>query len=116
MGLHKMKSVWRYKVAQKVKKKPGKVWKDVADRIMKPRENLAEVNIGDLAKHTNKGETVVVPGKVLGMGKIGHAITVAALSFSDTAREKILAAKGVCMSIEELAEKNPEGKGIRIMG
>jgi len=61
-------------------------------------------------------ETVVVPGKVLGAGKIDHPINVAAFAFSDQARLKILKAKGKCLSILELMKKNPKGANVKIIG
>jgi len=47
---------------------------------------------------------VIVPGKVLGDGEMDHKITIAALSFSQQAREKLKECKIV--SIEELAKSN----------
>ncbi len=116
MALYKKRSIWREMVAAKIKKKPGKIWKDIAWRITRPRQNLAEVNVGHLEKHTNDGDVIVVPGKVLGNGKITHKITIAALSFSHKAREKIEKAGGRCISLESLAEENPEGRSVRIIG
>jgi len=58
----------------------------------------------------------VVPGKVLGAGRIDHPVHVAAFSFSDQARFKILRAKGKCLSILELMEKNPKGTNVKILG
>jgi len=56
-----------------------------------------------------------VPGKVLGTGELNKKITVAAYTFSEQAVQKINA-KGKCLSIKELVEKNPKGNKVRIMG
>jgi large subunit ribosomal protein L18e len=69
-----------------------------------------------LNKHTQKNETVVVPGKVLGAGEVNHQITVTAFSFSEKAKKKIKAAKGKCLSLSELIKKNPKGSNVRIIG
>jgi len=58
----------------------------------------------------------VVPGKVLGAGKIDHPLHVAAFAFSEQARLKILKAKGKCLSILELVERNPKGTNVKIIG
>lgn len=92
------------------------VWRDIARRLSKPRSRRAEVNVGELAKYTKNNEIIAVPGKVLGAGRINHKITAAALSFSAQAEEKITAAGGKCLSLEELLEKNPKGSKVRIMG
>ena len=41
--------------------------------------------------------------------------TVAAFSFSDGARSKIEASGGRTLSIRELMDENPNGKGVRIL-
>jgi len=69
-----------------------------------------------LNRFTKENETVVVPGKVLGAGSMGHSLVIAALSFSDTAKQQIENAKGKCISIAELLKQNPKGKDIKIIG
>ena len=65
-----------------------------------------------LDKFTKDNETVIVPGKVLGIGDLNHKITIAAWQFSTKAKEKI----DNKLSIQQLLEKNPQGKGIKIIG
>lgn len=91
-------------------------WRDIALRLEKPSRNYPEVNLSRLNRHTKENELVLVPGKVLGAGELQHKLTVAALSFSGSARSKIAAAGGACLSIQELMVKNPEGSKVRIMG
>jgi large subunit ribosomal protein L18e len=69
-----------------------------------------------LNRYTQKGDTAVVPGKVLGVGRIEHPLNVAAVAFSKLARTKILKAKGKCLSFYELMEKNPKGSQVKIIG
>lgn len=96
--------------------KKTNVWKAVAKDLNRPRRKRFEVNLTRIEKHSKAKETVVVPGVVLGNGDIKKGIVVAALKFSGKAKEKIEKSGGRCLSIEELYEKNPKGKGIRIMG
>lgn len=95
--------------------KEARVWKDIAERLSKPLRNYAEVNVGKLERYAREGELIVVPGKVLGSGEITRAITVAAWRFSESARRKIEAAGGKCISLQEALRENPEGKNVRIM-
>ncbi|MCD6522895.1 MAG: 50S ribosomal protein L18e [Candidatus Diapherotrites archaeon] len=88
-----------------------KLGKEIKKRMEKSRKNKAEVNIGKIAKYTKKGDKVVVVGKVLGMGSISHAVTVAALAFSKSAKEKIEKAGGKAIRIHELEET----KGVKLM-
>ncbi len=93
-----------------------KIWKDIAERLEKPRSRMSQVNISRVAKYTKEGDIVIVPGKLLGCGEINHAITVGALSFSEKARKKISKAGGECLSIKELMMKYPKGSNVRIIG
>ena len=90
------------------------VWRAVARGLNKPRRQGFEVRLFELEK---AGENaVVVPGTVLGEGELTRPLQIAALRFSGRAREKIEKAGGKALTIRELAEQNPSGKGIRIMG
>ncbi len=91
------------------------IWKDIAWRLERPRRQRAEVNISRINRYTKEGDVVVVPGSVLGAGKMTHPVTVAAWRFTATARKKITESGGEAMSIEELIEKYPKGSGIKIM-
>lgn len=93
-----------------------KIWKDIAERLAKPRRKQIAVNVSRLNRYTRKNEMVVVPGKVLGAGKIDHPIKVTAFAFSEKAKEKIKAARGKCLSFFELVKKNPKGSKIKIIG
>jgi len=83
--------------------------------LRKTRKNMAEVNVERIARYTKEGETVAVPGKVLGTGTIEHKITVAAASFSKEAKDKILNVGGKCLTIDDLLKTNPKGTKIKLM-
>ncbi len=93
----------------------AKVWRYVAELLERPRRRRVIVNISKIARYAKPGETIVVPGKVLGAGTIDKPVTVAAMAFSRSALEKIKAAGGQAMHILELVEKNPRGSGVRIL-
>lgn len=92
------------------------LWKAAAKALNRPQRIGFAVNLFSLEKNAHPQEQVLVPGKVLGSGEIQKSLTVAALMFSGEARKKIEKAGGVALSIPQLMEKNPEGKGVRIMG
>ena len=97
------------KLKAKTRETEAAIWRDIALRLEKPKRNWAEANL------RQDGETIVVPGKVLAAGNISKKITVAAYDFSDAAAKAIVAAGGKTLTIEELAEANPKGTGVRIM-
>lgn len=94
------------------KKSQGDIWPYVARLLVLPKRRRIAVNILKLNRETSSGESVVVPGKVLGLGELDHAITVSAYSFSPSARKKIIEAGGRCMDLLELVKENPSGSGI----
>ena len=91
------------------------IWRDTASRLESSRKNWAQPNLSHISRHSAKKETVLVPGKVLGSGEISGGQTVAAFSFSDGAKTKIEASGGRTLSIRELMDENPKGKGGRIL-
>ncbi|MFB1062800.1 50S ribosomal protein L18e [Natrinema sp. CBA1119] len=90
------------------------VWRDVADRLEKPRRTHAEVNLGRIERYAREEETVVVPGKVLGSGALQKNVTVAAVKFSSSAETKIDQV-GEPVSLEQVLEENPDGSDVRVI-
>ncbi len=110
----------RQKIANSMRKlakeNNSRFWKDIANRLEKSKDRIVEVNVGKISKYAEAGETVIVPGIVLGSGNIDESISVAALYFSETAKKKIIEAGGRTLSIEELMKENAKGSNIKIMG
>ncbi|HIG80971.1 MAG TPA: 50S ribosomal protein L18e [Verrucomicrobiales bacterium] len=90
------------------------LWRDVAMRLESSRSNWAEPNLSRLSRHAANEDTVLVPGKLLGSGDVLGKPSVAAYSVS--ARSKIEAAGGRVLTIRELMDENPKGKGVMILG
>ncbi|HIE22874.1 MAG TPA: 50S ribosomal protein L18e [Candidatus Korarchaeota archaeon] len=93
----------------------AKIWRRVAEIIRRPRRRRVAVNIWKIGKYAQGASAIVVPGVVLGYGKLDKPVTVAALKLSPKAREKIIEAGGRVISIEDLIRENPKGSGIRII-
>ena len=103
------------KLYDKSRSEDAAIWKDVAQRLERSNRRTAEVNISDIARYAEAGETILVPGKVLSNGNLEEKVDVVALKFSAKAQEKIESAGGECISIDEIIESNPKGSNIRIM-
>jgi large subunit ribosomal protein L18e len=96
------------------RKSRAPIWRVLED-MLERRSSMVEVNIDRIARNTKSGSVVVVPGKVLGSGKMEHKITLGAFSFSQTAAKKIVDAGGSIMSIQQLVEKFPDGSKVTII-
>ena len=93
----------------------SKIWRSMAEYLAKSKRSRIVVDIGKLVRLTSGGETIAVPGKILGSGLIGHKLIVAALNFTPRAKIKIESAGGKCIDFYELVKKNPKGSNIRII-
>ena len=100
---------------KKAQEHGANIWKRIAEDLEKPSRQRRIVNLYKINKFTKENETVVVPGKVLAVGDIDHAVTVAAFNFSGAAQEKINK-MGKAMPIGDLIQEDPKGKRIRILG
>jgi len=95
--------------------KKAPIWTRTAEDLAKSNKDRAEINLDKINKLTKDNEMVLVAGKVLGSGSLDHAVTIASFKVSASARAKITGAKGQVLSIKEMADANPQGKGIRIL-
>ncbi len=91
------------------------IWVNVAKYLAKTQPQRTSVNLSKINRYSQKNETVIIPGKILGSGKLDHPTTIAAFSISKKATEKIKAVKAKYLTIQELIEKNPKGKKIKII-
>src|SRR5574338_238971 len=103
-------TIWTLRLAFKKTKAP--IWRALEQELAGPRANRREINVGRLAEISEPGQVLVVPGKVLGTGNLGHKLTVCAYSVSEGAPKKITSAGGKILSFEELAKKHPDGRGV----
>jgi large subunit ribosomal protein L18e len=91
------------------------LWRALAEELKRPRRIRAEVNLSRIDRHSKDGDIVAVPGKVLGSGSLSHPVTVAAFSFSRTARQKIQESDGKAITLRELLSSNVEPSRIKIL-
>ena len=101
---------------RKSRENEAAIWRRIAEMLSKPKRRRIAVNVSRINRYSKENDEVVVPGKVLGAGVINHPVKVAAFAFSDKARSKIIKAKGECLTIPELAEMNPKGSNVKIIG
>jgi len=92
--------------------KKNKSWKKVAEVLSRVKRKQIKLNLDEINKKAEEGDTIVVPGKVLGMGELDKKIKIAAFSFSESAREKL---KKDAVKIKEEIKKNAKAEGIKIL-
>ena len=102
--------------------------KTVLKRLLNSRVNRAPVSLSRLVKYSkkqyiqdmenNKQEVVfAVVGTVTEDARILDlpALRVCALKFTEKARERIIAAKGRCITFDQLAVNRPQGESVILM-
>ncbi len=92
------------------------LWIRIAEDLEKPTRDRRVVNLSRINRHTEKGETVIVPGKVLSSGNLEHSITIAAWKFSGQALEKIKKANAKALLIADVMKESHKGRKMRIIG
>ena len=95
--------------------KKHKAWLRVADRLAGPRRIRTAINLDQIERESKDGETVVIPGKVLGEGNVNKKLRIVAWNFSESAMKKLKEKKCEAIMISEEIKNNPEGKGMRII-
>ena len=88
----------------------------LADELAKPERIRRDVDLSRIERFATKGETIVVPGKLLADGLISKNVTIATWASSEAARQKVEKAGGKVITIEELIKKNPKGSKVKIIG
>jgi len=97
------------------RKEKVKLWKRIAYELQRPRRQRREVNLSKINKYIRENEIALVPGKVLSKGNLEKRVTVAAMSFSKQAEEKINKI-GKAITIQQLLRENPKARKVRILG
>jgi large subunit ribosomal protein L18e len=98
-----------------MKAKKAKPWVVVAGLLSYPRRMQICKNLDEIEKQSKEGDTIIVPGKVLGKGDVSKKIRIAAINFSGDAREKLKAKKCEVITIQEEIKINPKAEGIKIL-
>lgn len=105
-----------YSLRKQSKVKKENIWKDASKRLLSARKNRPSVNLAEISRNTKDGAKVLIAGKVLGGGNMDHKVTVAAYSFSQSAKQKIVSSGGKCMNLSEFMESKIGTTGVVVLG
>lgn len=104
------------KLISQLQQSRAPVWIRTAEELGRATRNRRAVNLSRIDRYADSKIIILVPGKVLAAGRLTKKVSVAAWQFSSQAAEKIKAAGGNAMTIEELMKKSPKGENVRIIG
>ncbi len=92
-----------------------KAWNNIAFRLSGPTRRYASVNLNQINSLAKEGDTIVVPGKVLGVGTLDKRVKISALSYSESAKKKLKNSKIHMNFIEEEIKSNPKAEGVVVL-
>lgn len=86
---------------------------ELAKKLSAPRSQYKAINLDELNNY--KENKVIIVGKVLGTGDITKKMTIIALAFSESAKEKLKKADCVTKTIAQFLESYKTGEEITIL-
>ena len=98
------------------RKNEAPLWRSIANRLEGSSRNWPSVNVSKLEYNINKNGKAIIPGKLMGTGIVTKKMTVAAYSFTDSAKEKIQSAGGKCLTYNEMIKAAPKGTNVTVIG
>ena len=98
------------------RKNEAPLWRSIANRLEGSSRNWPSVNVSKLEYNVNKNGKAIVPGKLMGTGIVTKKMTVAAYSFTNSAKEKIQSAGGKCLTYNEMIKATPKGTDVMVIG
>lgn len=108
-------SIVKLRLLNQLRKAKRPLWTRVREILLQPKRREAQVNLYKLDKLTNPNDTVVVPGKVLGIGKLMHPLTLAYVDASANAIAGLKESKSNAMPLSLFLEKNADAKNVKIV-
>ena len=94
----------------------NKGWMKVAQKLSSSTRKYDSVNLEKIDKESKAGDTIIILGKVLSVGKLAKKLRICALSFSASALKKMKETKSEAVSILDEIKSNPKAQGIKIIG
>ena len=93
----------------------NKGWLKVAQKLSSSTRKYDSVNLERIDKESKAGDTIIILGKVLSIGKITKKLRICSLSSSTSALEKMKEAKSEAVSILDEIKSNPKAQGIKVI-
>ncbi len=93
----------------------SKLWLHLAKKLAGPTRLQPTLNLSEIDEKTTAGDTVVIPGKVLGSGDLTKKVRIASLYISTSAKEKLKKTKSEWIPLYKEIESNPKFEGIKVI-
>jgi len=84
-----------------VKGQDAELWKAVNKMLKVPKRKRVSVNLYKIDKFSKENSNIIVPGKILAVGKLNHKVNIASIEISDKARDELEKSGSKIYSLEE---------------
>jgi len=115
MVKHGPESIVKLRLINQLRKAKRPVWARVREILLQPKRREVEVNLYKLSQVTEANDTVIVPGKVLAIGKLTHPLTVAYVEASTAAVKGLEDSQSKFMTLQAFLDKHADAKNIKIV-
>ncbi|MEM0086973.1 MAG: 50S ribosomal protein L18e [Candidatus Micrarchaeaceae archaeon] len=85
--------------------KSEKAWLQIEKLASAPKRRRIAVNLKKINSIAKDGESIVVPGKVLGVGSMSKSVEICAVEYSASSISKLQKADCKIVSIDEMLKK-----------
>jgi len=102
-------------IKKHIRKSKSRFWVAVLKSITKAKGRRVAVNLDRISRYGREDKIIVVPGKVLGSGKLDKKLRIAALVFSQAAKTKVEQTGGQCFTLTHLLDSQVQGKEMQIL-
>jgi large subunit ribosomal protein L18e len=96
-----------------VSKNPA--WFKFAKLFSESTRKHSSVNLGQIDAQTSMGDTIIVPGRVLGVGEITKKVRICSFGISKEARENLKKTRSEWIHVLDEIKKNPKAEGLKVI-
>jgi large subunit ribosomal protein L18e len=90
-------------------------WFKFAKLFSQSTRKHSAVNLGKIDTQTSMGDTIIVPGRVLGVGEITKKVRICSFGISKEARENLKKTRSEWIHVLDEIKKNPKAEGIKVI-
>ena len=93
----------------------NEAWHGLAKMLSYPTRIKHSINLSQIEEKSEKGDTIIFPGKILSNGNLTRKIRISSVSISQQALEKLKESKSEFVPLEQEIKKNPKAEGVKII-
>jgi large subunit ribosomal protein L18e len=90
-------------------------WFKFAKLLSESTRKHSAVNLEQIDAQTSMGDTILVPGRVLGVGEITKKVRICSFGISKEAQENLKKTRSEWIHILDEIKRNPKAEGLKVI-